>query len=155
MKNGRPTSEAGLIRRALRNLRKLYGATPGRGFGPVALKTVRQTYIEEGLCRRDVNRHTGLVVRFFRWCVENELVPAGTYHGLQADPGIRRGRTIVREAAPVKPVAESLVDAARPHVAAQVWAMIELQSLTGMRPGEVCIMRTIDLGHLNRETHSE
>jgi integrase len=31
------------------------------------------------------------------------------------------------------------------HVARQVWVMVELQRLTGMRPGEVCNMRTIDI----------
>ena len=46
---------------------------------------------------------------------------------------------------PVKPVPEAFVDAIRPHVARQVWGMIELQLLTGMRPGEVTIMRTCDL----------
>jgi integrase len=37
------------------------------------------------------------------------------------------------------------VDAIRPHVAPQIWAMVELQRLTAMRPGEVCLMRTCDL----------
>ena len=35
--------------------------------------------------------------------------------------------------------------AIRPYVSRQVWAMIELQRLTGMRPGEVVLMRTSDL----------
>jgi hypothetical protein len=51
---------------------------------------VRQSYVEAGLCRRDVNRMTGLVVRFFRWCVENELVPPSVHHGLKAVPGLRK-----------------------------------------------------------------
>jgi integrase len=46
---------------------------------------------------------------------------------------------------PVKPVPDAFVDAIRPHVARQVWAMIGLQRLTGMRPGEVATMRTRDL----------
>ena len=46
---------------------------------------------------------------------------------------------------PVKPVPEAFVEAVRPHVAAQIWAMIELQRLTGMRSGEVAIMRSCDL----------
>jgi len=45
----------------------------------------------------------------------------------------------------VKPVPEAHVDAIRDHVSRQVCAMIELQRLTGMRPGEVVIMRTADL----------
>ena len=38
-----------------------------------------------------------------------------------------------------------MVEAVRPYVSRQVWAMIELQCLTGARPGEVLIMRTADL----------
>ena len=40
------------------------------------------------------------------------------------------------------------MEAIRPHVARQVWAMIQVQRLTGMRPGEVTIMRTCDLDTL-------
>src|SRR5262249_30333674 len=46
---------------------------------------------------------------------------------------------------PVAPVPEAFVDAVRPHVSAQVWAMIELQRLTAMRPNEIVGMRTGDL----------
>jgi integrase len=51
----------------------------------------------------------------------------------------------VRESKPVKPVPEAFVDAVRPYVSRKAWAMVELQRLTGMRPDEVCIMRTCDL----------
>ena len=37
------------------------------------------------------------------------------------------------------------MDAIEPHVAPQVWAMVQLQRLTGMRPGEVTTMRTCDI----------
>jgi integrase len=37
------------------------------------------------------------------------------------------------------------VDATLPHLAPQVRAMVELQRLTGMRPQEVCLLRTIDV----------
>lgn len=39
---------------------------------------------------------------------------------------------------------DSFVDALRPHVCRQVRAMVELQPLSGRRPGEVCIIRTCD-----------
>lgn len=40
---------------------------------------------------------------------------------------------------------DAFVDAVLPFVSPQVKAMIELQRLTGMRPGEVCLMRTCDI----------
>ena len=47
--------------------------------------------------------------------------------------------------APVKPVPEEWVRQTLPFLRPQVAAIVELQWLTGMRPGEVTIMRTIDL----------
>jgi integrase len=145
VKNGESTSEPECIRLAIRPLRRLYGDTMAREFGPVRLKTVRQAMIDSGLCRNEVNKRTGKIVRAFKWAVSEELVPASVHHGLQAVSGLRRGRADVRESEPVKPVPDAFVDAIRPHVSRQVWAMVQLQRLSGMRPGEVCSMRTIDV----------
>src|SRR5262249_2722551 len=63
---------------------------------------------------------------------------------------LRRGRADVRESEPVKPVPDAFVDAIRPYVSRQVWTMIELQRLSGMRPQEVCSLRTIDIDRTGR-----
>ena len=144
-KDGAPTKEVANIKLALRPLRKLYGATPAREFGPLALKAVRDEMVRADLCRREVNKRARHVTRMFRWATENELVPAGVHHALKAVAGLKRGRTEARESAPVRPAPEADVDAIRPHAAPQVWAMVELQRLTGMRPGEVVILRGADL----------
>jgi len=73
-KNGRPTTEQDCIRSALRHLTRLYGPTPAKDFGPLALKTVRQAMINTGLSRGVVNANVGRIKRYFRWAVENELV---------------------------------------------------------------------------------
>ena len=141
-----PTSEAGLIKLSLRTLHRLYGHTPAAAFGPLALRTVQQAYIDAGPCRTEVNRRTRHVVRFFKFLVSRELgapIRASRPQDRRGDPGRARGE--VREAKPVKPVPDAYVDAIKPHVSRQVWAMIEMQRLTGMRPGEAVIMRTADL----------
>lgn len=144
-KHGEPTTEVESIRVSLRPLRALYGTTPAREFGPKKLKAVREAFVASGLCRGEVNKRVGRVVRMFKYAVENELVPASIHHGLKAVTGLRKGRSGVRESAPVKPVADCLVDAVVPHLPPPVRAMVQLQRLTGMRPGEVTIMRTSDL----------
>ncbi len=101
--------------------------------------------IEAGLCRNEVNKRVRHVVRAFKWAVSEELVRPSVHHGLKAVDGLRRGRADVRESKPVKPVPDAFVDAIKPHVSRQVWAMVELQRRTGMRPGEVCSMRTADI----------
>ena len=144
-KNGKPTVEPGNIRLALRPLRQLYGHTGARDFGPVKLKSVRQAMIEANLCRSEINRRIGRLIRAFKWAVSEELVPSSVHESLRTVSGLRHGRADVRESEPVKPVADASIDAIRPFVARQVWAMIELQRLSGMRPGEVVAMRTIDV----------
>jgi integrase len=139
-----------LVRLALRPLRRLYGSTNASAFGPLALKTVRQAMIEGGSCRKTINKHVGRIKQMFRWAVENELAPQSLYHGLQAVSGLQKGRTEARETEPVKPVPAEFVEAVLPHVAPQVAAMIQLQLLTGMRPGEVCQMRGADLSTAGR-----
>jgi integrase len=81
----------------------------------------------------------------FKWGTENELVPPSVLQGLEAVSGLQKGRSAARETKPVKPVPLAFVNATLPHVLPQVAAMIQLQLVTGMRPGEVCIMRAIDL----------
>lgn len=144
-KNGKATSEQSLIRSALRVLKDAYGLAPVSQFGPLALKVVRQRMVESKLCRRVVNKQIARVKGCFKWGTENELVPPSVFHGLQSVAGLKAGRSEARETDPVKPVPNAFVDAVLPFVSPQVKAMIELQRLTGMRPGEVCLMRTCDI----------
>ncbi len=81
----------------------------------------------------------------FKWAVSEELIPPSVYEALRTVSGLRKGRSGAREKPPVKPVSEDVVMAVKQFVSRQAWAMIELQRLTGMRPGEVVIMRTCDL----------
>ena len=145
VKDGEPTSEVRNVGLALRPVRQLYGHTPAKAFGPLALKAVRQSMIGAGLCRNEVNKRVRHVARAFKWGVGEELIPPSVHHGLKALAGLRRGRSEARETEPIRPVPEAFVEAIRPHVSRQVWAMVQLQLLTGMRPGEVCMMRTRDI----------
>jgi integrase len=81
----------------------------------------------------------------FRWAVGNELIPAAVYQALTAVEGLRAGRESVRETEPVGPVPDEHVAAALPHMSAPVRAMVQVQRLTGMRPGEVTRMRGADI----------
>ena len=93
------------------------------------------------LSRGVINNRINRVKRFIRWAVAEELVPPSIIHGLEAVQGLRRGRTRARETDPVMPVEDVHVEAVLPHVTPHVAAMIQLQRMTGMRPGEVVSMR--------------
>jgi integrase len=144
-KNDTPTKELGNIKDSLRPLRQLYGSTPAETFGPKRLKTVRERMIAAGLARGVINQRVGRIIRAFKWAGSEELISVTVYQALKTVSGLQRGRTTARETEPVKPVPEAFVDAVRPHVSAQVWAMIELQRLSAMRPNEVVAMRAADL----------
>ncbi|MCA9080686.1 MAG: tyrosine-type recombinase/integrase [Planctomycetaceae bacterium] len=144
-KNGGPGKEFVEMRLALRPVRKLYGDTLTREFGPLKLQAVRQQMIEDGLSRGVINNRVNRIRRFFKWAVAEELIPLSVLEGLRAVAGLKRGRTAARETAPVQPVSNEFVDAILPYVAPPVAAMIQLQRLTGMRPCEVVMMRACDL----------
>jgi site-specific recombinase XerD len=144
-KGGVVTGEVTNIRYGIRTIRELYWDTLAREFGPLQLKAVRQAILETGICRNEINRRTRIIVRAFKWAVAEAMIPPSVHHGLQAISGLRRGRSDARETEPVKPVPDAIVDAVQPYVPRQVWAMVALERLTGMRPGEVTAMRTLDI----------
>lgn len=145
VKDGKPTCEVNNIRIALRSLIRLHGRCRARNFSPRKLKDVRQAMIDAGCVRTSINRQIGRIKRMFRWAVENEYVPVTVYSTLATIAGLRAGRSDAVESDPVKPVPAAFVDAIEPHVTRQVWGMIQVQQLTGMRPDEMTAMRGCDL----------
>ena len=133
------------IQIALRDLRKFYGDTAIDDFGPNSLKTLREDFIQRNLARSTVNKQIGRILRMFRWGVSEMIVRPETLTALQSVPGLKAGRSKARETERIKPVAKEDVEAIRPFVSPIIMAMIDIQRLTGMRPGEVCNLRTIDI----------
>jgi site-specific recombinase XerD len=129
------------LKKAIRRLRALYGQTPAAEFGPKKLAAVRQKMVEDGLSRGVVNRSIDRVRRVFKWATAEELIPVTVYQGLRTLAGLRAGRTEAPDHEPVKPVDPVHVEKSLTHLNRHVCAMVELQRLTGMRPGEVCRLK--------------
>jgi integrase len=144
-KDGKPNQEFESLKYAMRRLKALYGHAIAAGFGPKDLKTIRHQMIEEGRSRTYINNQVNRIKRIFKWAVSEELVPPSVYQGLQTVAGLRYGRSQARETTPVRPVADIHMEAVLPFVAPPIAAMIQLQRLTGMRSGEVVIMRACDI----------
>lgn len=143
--DGKTTREPENIRYAVVLLVEHCPTLPAEEFGPLKLKDVRELMIERGWCRGVINQRIGIIKRVFKWAASEQLVPASTYHGLQTVEGLKRGRSGAKETEPIKPVAESHVRAILPFTSTTVAAMVELQLLTGMRSGELVIMRPCDI----------
>lgn len=137
---------------AARWVRRLYGASAAREFGPQTLKAVREAMIratrpkrngkpgevEPHFCRRTINSHMSRIRQIFKWAASQELIPAATWHVLQSVSGLRFGRGGAREKDPVRPVDDAVVEATLKYLTPAVADMVRLQRLTGMRPAEVC-----------------
>jgi integrase len=143
--DGSPTSEIPALRAAFRPLRRLYGELPAAEFGPLKLKALRERMIDARWARSTINHHVQRIVRMFKWGVGCEMIPPTVHQALAAVEGLRAGRSAAKEPPPVAPVPEAAIAAVLPLVCPTVAAMIRLQRLTGMRSGEVCIMRRRDL----------
>lgn len=139
------TSELELFKAAMRPLLAIYARATVDAFGPLRLKAVRERMIELDWSRGYINKQVARIVRIFRWGVAEELVSSGVLHGLQSVAGLKRGRSGARETQGVMPVPGSVVEATLMHMTPTLRAMVETQRLTGMRPGELVLMRPCDL----------
>jgi hypothetical protein len=144
-KGGKLTSQVHIIQQSLRGLNELYARTPASEFGPLAMQAVQLKMVERNLSRKTVNHFCETVKRMFKWGVSKQLIPVGVYQALLTVRGIPQGRGMARETSPVKPVATAVIEATLPHLPAVVADMVRLQRLLGARPGEVCIMRPMDV----------
>lgn len=135
------TSQVGRLRYALAPVRQLYGDTPARAFGPLALKAVQAHLVGRGLCRKYVNQLVDSVKRVWKWAVSEQLVPAGCYEALRCVPGLRAGRTQARESVRVLPAPADAIPPVKALLSRHLAACVDLQLYTGCRPGEALAIR--------------
>lgn len=144
-KNGEVTGEVNVFKRALSFLHPLHTHADPASFGPLALRRVREAMIAAQLRRPTVNAYVDRIKRVFRWAVAQEMIAPSVYEALRALDGLRRGRSAAQETSGVRPVSETDVGRVLEHLSAEVRTMVELQLLTGMRPGEVVALRASDV----------
>ena len=142
--DGTPTDTIHRVRQAIKAMKRMYGSVPVQKFGPKALQALQHGWAQAGLSRTTVNQYTSQAKQIFKWGLAQELVPETIYRALAAVAGLRAGRTEARETEPKTPVPHEHINAVRPHVIRQVWALIQLEMLTGARGGELVRLRPID-----------
>lgn len=139
------TNHADTIAYAMKPLRQSYGNTLVADFGPLALKAMQQKFVVAGLSRTTVNDRVDCIRRMFRWAVSEQLAPPEMAHALAAVSNLRKGKTDAKESAPIGPVDDETVEATLPNLPAVVADMVRLQRATGMRPGELVLIRPVDV----------
>ena len=127
-------------------LMSLYGTDNANNFGPKKLQAVRQNMILKGWQRSSINKQIQRTRAVFRWAEANEIIERGMAEYLSTLAPLKKGRCPgVPEGKKVKPAPTEDIDAIQPYVSRQVWAMIQLQLLTGARPGEIVLLRLADI----------
>ncbi|MCE5267891.1 MAG: hypothetical protein LLG00_08395 [Planctomycetaceae bacterium] len=115
-KDGQATESLHRVKMAVRVLRKSYGPTLAKSFGPLALQSVQRELAGGHRSRRYCNYLTDCIKRIFKWAASQELLSIAIYQALATVPGLRRGRTEARETEPILPVASEVVDATLPYL---------------------------------------
>lgn len=156
------------IVRALECVTLLYGTRPANDFDSHAFKAVRRWFIHyrycrrcrkaeaecpcgtlarpgARLCRRYINSLMGCVRSCWKWGREEKLVTTAAYLELKETRDLPTGRSEAPDHEPVLDVDDALVEAVLPLLMPPVAAMVKVQRLTGMRPGEVVRMRPRDI----------
>ncbi len=132
--NGKPVGTHLKYRPGLKVLRQRYGHTRAADFGPLALKSLRESLIALGNSRRYINETIRRIVLVFRWAASEELVPPVIHQALATIRGLKKGKA--RELPPVRPVDGKKVKATLPFLPKVVADMVRIQRLTGARPGK-------------------
>lgn len=130
---------------ALRTMIALYGMTPVGSIGALQMRSARDAMVQTGLARTTINARMRRIRQVFKWGVSEGLVPAAVLPAIGSVAPLRAGRTIAPEPEPVGPVPDQHIEAVLPHVSPAVATMIQVQLLTGMRPGELVTMKSSEI----------
>jgi integrase len=143
--DGTPTGELDNFRDALRPLRRLYGPTSARDFGPKALRAVQQALVDTGLARATINARIRRIRHVFRWATSVEMLPVAIIQALETVPPLQRGRCDAPESRGVHPVSWEQVEAVLPSLPRPVAAIVNLMRYSNCRAEDAVIMRACDL----------
>lgn len=144
-----PAKHMARMKRYIAVLCRAYGSTVAASFGPLALKAWRHSLLRADAasrrvawCHSTAKDAAQAVVSIFRWGVSREIVAASAWEALRSLERLRRPAGPATRVLPATPRAVALT---LRHLRGPVAAMVRLQWVTGMRPGEVCQMRPVDL----------
>lgn len=143
--DGTATSSLLRTKQALRPLLERYNQTLASDFGALSLRAIQTAWIDSGLKRKSINDYTAVIKQLFKWAVSHEKININVYKAINTVDNLKAGRSSAIESTPIQQVPQSHIDAVEPYVSYQVWALVQLQLLTGTRAGELLKLRPIDL----------
>lgn len=140
-KAGEPTSEIYAVRAACQRLHDLYGGLPASKFGPRQFKTVRDGMVRDGLSLKTCNHYCLHILKAFKFAASDSRIKPEVYLALQTVEPLKPGRCQAKVPRTKPPAMVEHMEAIATFVSRRVGLMMQIQYLTGMRPGEICGMR--------------
>lgn len=143
--DGTATQEPKIVAHAMAEVLNLYGHVAADALTPGMLRTVQERWIARGLRVTTITGWTHKIRRVWRWMAAEGVIPAGVADSLRQLAPVKAGRCGAAPSRAVLPVSDSAVDLTVAQLPPSIAAMIRLQQLTGMRPGEVCALRPCEV----------
>ncbi len=139
--------------RACAPLEALFGSTPAGEFTTIRLRALQEAMVSgswqvdgKPWNRKYINASIARVLRMFKWAESQGHVPEGRYAHLRTLAMLKRNDKRVKDHPPRRPVDWALqVAPCLKFMAPQVAAMVTVQYYAGMRPGEVCAIRRLEV----------
>ena len=128
----------------IRELRLQYGWLRVSQFGPLKVIEFRDSLIGRN-ARSYINTQVSRIKRMFRWAVSRQLIPPAALQAIDAVEGLQKGYTQAREGRSVESVPDAVVNATITELSDTLADMVRLQRLTGMRSGELIVIRPGDV----------
>ena len=147
-KNGTPTTQRSHFDRVARSLEACLGRLPISKVTEATMITWRDVLERNrAMTRSGINRLVAAAMQVMRWGRTRGLVPKIVWADIAVLEPLKRGEVGDRpeKGRPRRAVTAEEAEKVAACASPQIAAMIRLQSLTGMRPGEVCAMRWGDI----------
>jgi integrase len=144
-KAGEPTAEYALVKTVLKRFRAECGHLQAADFGPLRFKGFRQGLINSGLSRVTINHYLRHILALFRLGAENEKISGRIWEDLKSVPALRKDRSEAKERPAIPPAASQDIERLLPFLHPMVADMLQLNVLTAARPGELVLIRPIDI----------
>ena len=139
---GKPNIRLDELRYALKALTENCGDMKLSAFGPKAL-AVSRTKMLGRYSKEMVHRFEMALLKMFKWALSQELLTPDRFTAITSLEKIKHEMKPRSER--TQPVTQEQFEAVLPFVSPVVNAMLRVQVLTGMRPGELVIMRWCDI----------
>lgn len=135
--------ERDVFRAAIDRTVKLFGPWPAAGFSPACYDTLRKAMQKQGLASTTIAHYLRRVRVMLRWAAQLHLVAPQVIYLIESAPSLPSAD--VRKPEQVKGVSDADFQATLQFISPKVRDMLLIQRMTGMRPGEIRLMRASEV----------